>query len=363
MKKIIIKSLAFLPLLFIVVGINYFIDPENFFQSYKFEKGIAEYSLQHKYVTDIYNYSERKYLKYFITGLKTCPTTAIIGASRELTLDSTFFTGDYGSLLNFSMKGATLEDEMAIYGIMESYGFQPKEIILGIEPYFFNSGYNRNTYGPIREYYYAVCNQIGMPASKKHERFFKYGHYMQLFSLEYFQKSILFWVGTGNNHNYVATSNMFNKNETKCPNGALVYSESERNISQAETDALAEKVAYDNTFYIAENYKALSTEMMLRFEKFVEFLQKKGIKIDIVLAPFHPIVYKAIKKMPKYKMVIAADQYVIAFANRKGITLFGSLDPAVYGIDNTGFYDEEHLKKWALQKILAEPLKEKMKLK
>jgi len=338
------------------MGINYFIDPQNLFSHEKYEKGIAQYVLKGKYVTDVFNYDERIFQKYIILGLPKPPETVILGTSKDLLIDSSFLQGSPAHVLNCAVSGAVLEDEMALYGTMIAKGWHPKKVILGVEPYFFNKNLGRNLYGAVRQYYYAFCDTLGIKGTPRHELFFKYGNYKQLISMEYFQKSLLFWMGTGNNHHYMVTDRRENKNKTRTPNGSIVYTQEYREFTTLATDRLAEKAATPDGMYFAENFKELSPDLKNRFEKFIGYLQSHHIQVEFVFTPYHPMFFDRLKALPDYHVSLEAEKYVRQFAKDKGIPLFGSIDPTECGMDHTDFYDEQHLKKEALVRILAKPL-------
>ena len=88
MKKYISKIFILLPALILFLGFNYAIDPENLFIGERYEKGIADYLIQGKNVTNTFNFDERIFEKYFIGGMRKQPDIIILGSSREYLIDT-----------------------------------------------------------------------------------------------------------------------------------------------------------------------------------------------------------------------------------------------------------------------------------
>ena len=87
------------------------------------------------------------------------------------------------------------------------------------------------------------------------------------------------------------------------------------------------------------------------FEAFVSDLSGRGIVVEIVLTPYHPIVYEAIVNSEQYQTVLRVEDYMKAFARREGVPLYGSYDPYIYECGPAEFYDGLHPKESCLTRL------------
>ena len=338
-------------MVFIMPAVVFYVNPDNKFHTETYSKGIAAKLLDHKCITGTVNYEKRVILKYYIKGLTKSPDAVVFGSSRAMMIDSSFFSNHNIFVLNCGVNSATLEDEMALYDMFVKRGWYPKQVILGIDPYYFNDNNPQKLYGPIREYYYDMCNRIGVQIPHDNELNMKYGLYKDLFNPYYFQKSLLYWLGTGNNHSYTVTSNINNDKATLLSNGCITYSKEQREWSQTQSDEFARSYLSDEVVYY-KNFKRISTSISDKLEKFIDYLKSKGVEVYILYEPYHPICYKEFISDPQYKTAVTTENYCRQVAVKKQIHFFGALNPAILGLKNSDFYDGAHLKEEALRKIL-----------
>jgi hypothetical protein len=79
-----------------------------------------------------------------------------------------------------------------------------------------------------------------------------------------------------------------------------------------------------------------------QFEGLVRYLQKKGVRLVFLLPPFHAAAYRSCLTSPKFKIVPEIETYLRGFAQQNDITVIGSYDPAVYGLEGKDFFDGTH---------------------
>jgi len=336
---------------FTMPAVVYYVNPDNKFHGEAYSKRIAEQLLRNKNITGTVNFERRVIFKYYIDGLGKIPDGVVFGSSRVMMIDSTFFPNPNIFVLNCGVNSATLEDEMAIYDMFVKRGWYPKQIILGIDPYYFNDNNPQKLYGPIRTYYYDMCSRIGSQIPKDKEIIMEYGLYKDLFNPYCFQKSLLYWVGTGNNHSYTVTDNKYNDQSTIMPNGCISYSKAQREWSQAESDEFARSYLSDEVVYY-KNFTRISPSISDKLEKFIDYLKSKGVNVSILYEPYHPICYQQLVTEPQYKIAVTTENYCRQLALKKKISFFGSLNPAYLGLNNSDFYDGAHLRGEAVRKVL-----------
>lgn len=352
MKKYISKIFVLIPVLFIFSGFNYWVDPENLFQGGQYEKGMATFLLQGKNVTGLYNYDERLLQKYFIQGMHTPPDVVVLGPSRSLLINASVLGIKGLTVINNSISGPTIEDQLAIFEMYLQKGWHPKRIIIGVDPYFLNEQKTaRNLYGSIRDYYYQMSDTLGIPIEKKNGFALKYGNYKKLFLIQYFQESALFLLSTGNNHEYLPTDSSYNTTLTKLTDGSITYSKEQRERSVENVENRVKTISSEELagyFQPIENY---DQDYIRKFGIFIDYLKRKGIEIDLVMPPFHPLWYAHFTGDAKFKSYLATEDFFINFAHSKHIRFFGSLNPALCGVDENEFYDEMHLKPSGMRKV------------
>ena len=353
MRKYLLKIFVIIPVIIIFAGFNYWVDPENLFQGEKYEKGIADYLLEGKNVTGLYNFDERLLQKYFIGGMQTVPDVVVLGPSRSLLINADVLNIKGQKVINNSISGPTIEDELAIFDMYLRKGWYPKKIIIGVDPYYLNEKKTtRKLYSTIRDYYFDICDSMGVKAHKDHELFFRYRNIEKLFLIQYFQESILFAINTGNNHKYYASNAVLNNTVTKLSDGSISYGKETREHSPDEVANLVKSI---NTEELANYFQPIDKydqEYISKFEKFIDFLTSKGIEIDLVMPPFHPLWYAHFKNDGHFKLYLATEDFFINFAHQHNIHFFGSLDPAKCGVSGSDFYDEMHLKAPGMRKVM-----------
>src|ERR1035438_2772710 len=137
MKKFAIKLGAFcFPVLFIVISVNYWIDPANIFQNGKYEKGIVDFLCDSSNVTNIVNCDERLLQKFFIKCTSRQPDLLILGSSRSMLISSDLFTNQ--NIKNNSVSSASIEDDLAIYQLYQRQNMKPKVLLLCLDPWILN---------------------------------------------------------------------------------------------------------------------------------------------------------------------------------------------------------------------------------
>ena len=101
-----------------------------------------------------------------------------------------------------------------------------------------------------------------------------------------------------------------------------------------------------------ENFPELSEEYTRQFEKFIEYLQGKGIDIIFYLPPYHPyIIEAALADYDTYHGLFDVEVYLKGVAEKYGIPLYGSYNPYALDLTNIDFMDGLHLRQESIRKI------------
>ena len=100
----------------------------------------------------------------------------------------------------------------------------------------------------------------------------------------------------------------------------------------------------------------MDESLLLLFELWVGDLVARGIAVELMFFPYHPIAYDVIADAEQYQVVPAIEQYLQAFADASGLSLRGSWDPSVNGCADIDFFDGLHPRESCVSKVLARDL-------
>ncbi len=341
MKKFINKTaIIALPVLVILLLVNYFGDAARLFDKY-YEKKMAKILASGQYITNIENYDDRLFQKELISNKNIQPNLVIIGSSRTMLINSDLFSGS--SLFNNSVRGASFEDIVSIYQLYKENNKLPQKIIIGIDPWTFNENNGLKRYQSIADYYYRFQNL----ENQENTFYFKY---KELFSFSYFQSSIKkispFIAGKTQPQE---STEKYNDTKTKLTDGSLVFGEKYRNASSKEIENKI-KFYLAGGIYSIENFNVISVRIWNEFENLIADMKNNDIEIEFILVPYPPLVYDKIQK--NYPMVLKTEKIIKDFALSNNIKLYGSFNPVLLGLDETFFYDGMHCKETGIKKIM-----------
>jgi len=359
-KKLLIKILLFLPILLLIVGFNYFVDPASIFKSKVYYTKIATILLKGNNVANLSNYDERLLQKELINNLTKRKNIIVLGSSRVMQIKSCIFNSN--SFLNNGVSGASIEDDMAIYGMYREKGMIPSKVIIGLDPWLLNKNNGQSRYKSLN-YEYQKINEYIQHSTAQHStaqhstaqhstaQHSKYtivnDKYFELFSPSYFQSSFQYWInGFFENKNRKYEFYETNKNEIneslKLSDGSIRYDYKTRNTLPSNVYKTA--ITYSNSYpiYSLGDFSALDKELINTFEDFISLLKKDGVEIIFILPPYHPVVYSALIHSDDYKIIIDVEKYFTQYAYKNKIKIIGSYNPDVYNFTNIDFIDGMH---------------------
>jgi len=334
--------LLLLPLLLMVVSINYFGDPARLFDS-DYEKQVSEILLNDNFVTNIANFDERIFQKECINGMAKVPEVVVLGSSRTMLINSTYFPEQ--SFFNNSVVGASIEDFIALFQVYKERNLLPQKIILGIDPWLLNENNGQARWKSLEYFYNNYHNKsnskLVSPDTYK---------YNQLISFSYFQASVKALRETKTDYSVpVSTHEKYNETNTKLTDGSLVYGAEYRNASQFAINSKM-RAYMQGDIYSIEHFETISNDIWLEFQAFVADLKKQNISVEFFLCPYPPLIFDKISG--KYPNVMKTEYLIKNLATNDGIPIYGSFDPYILGFDETYFYDGMHCKEKGIERIL-----------
>jgi len=347
MIRFIIKTiLSALPVLIVLVSVNYFCDPANIFH-HAYEEEMIKIIYDGYHVTNISNYDDRIFQRKLIQGLSDKPDYVIIGSSRSMLIRGEYINNT--STINNSVSGASIEDMIAIYQIYNELDKLPKKIIMGIDPWTFNENNRQGRWCSLIDEY----NRYHDGDDKQVNPLYEYIKFMEIISPSYFQGSMEY-IGMNIFNERTKpepTYGKYNETNTKLIDGSMVYARSIREVTKMQLERKVMKYLQEDIYGI-EDFDCLSPKITKALQQLVDTIRKKEIEIIFFLTPYHPTVYKVIGN--KYPMVIKSEAFIIEYAKANKIKLLGSFDPHKYDFNESSFYDGMHPKEPAIKKIFLD---------
>jgi hypothetical protein len=341
MKEFLFKTaFVVLPTLIFLVLVNYIGDSARIFDD-EYESKIANMLHSGHYVTNISDYDERLFQKEFIKKVKQKPDIVVIGSSRTMFIRDEYFQNQL--VINSSVSGASVEDLIAIYQIYKSSNILPNRIIIGVDPWIFNSNNGQKRWHSIAAFY----NDFKGSVTNKRLNLFKY---KQIISISYFQSSLnnIPFVIAGNDEPK-ATLNKLNLGDTRLLDGSANYGKKKKETSAFEASEKARSYI-SGEIYGFKNFNKISEEHWIAFSQLLEDMQVNNIEVSLFLTPYHPIVYDKLNN--DYPIVPLIETRLIDFAKKENLNVYGSFDPRKYELTASHFYDGMHCNEEALQLIL-----------
>ncbi|MDR0798969.1 MAG: hypothetical protein LBN18_04325 [Dysgonamonadaceae bacterium] len=351
MKTFWLRSLLFLPVPLILIGVTYFVDPANLFRE-DYDAGIVNYLLEGYNVTNLGNCNERNIQKLYIEKMKKCPDVVVLGSSRGMSIDKDMIPNNH--LINNSMTAGSLEDFLAIWYLYKERGCenQIRQVWISIDPWLLND-HNEIDHWRELSREYTLCLDLlqgktatdTLPAASSRN----YSKYKELVSFSYFKSALEYlWVNKKIVH-YEPTLSDENEGMSKHTDGSIYYDAKYRYSSPEEIESRAQNlVAYTRKHLLG--FTTLNPEYCLIFEQFVEYLQSQGVEVNFFLCPFHPLVYSYFED--HFPVAIKVETYCLDFAQSHHIQAYGSFNPEKYQLENTDFLDGFHLREQVIARII-----------
>jgi hypothetical protein len=344
--KIFLRAVTsfFLPVLAVLISVNYFGDAANLFRP-GIESKMAGAIVRGQNVTNIENFDERLFQREIIASFNEAPSIVVLGSSRTMQIRQSHF-GEV-SFFNHSVSGGTLEDYLAIVQLYENSGLKLKRIILCLDPWILNENHNQVRWKALASEYDSFVNETG----KTRDAFdgMEYVKLRQLFSISYFKSSWKRLVNLNGDFDTVGTS--ANSRLTRLSDGSLNYGARMTEVTAHEVAEDA-KTMIHGRLYSSEQFNGLSDKYSDHLERLVLYTKRRAIRLDLVLLPFHPSVYKHVVSSHNYVNILRAEEYFNGLADTNHIAIFGSYDPAKLGLGNEHFLDGIHCNEPGINKIM-----------
>ncbi|MEO6151239.1 MAG: hypothetical protein ABIN95_07015, partial [Mucilaginibacter sp.] len=290
--------------------------------------------------------------EFLLNSINTSPDVIVISSSRGGFISSNIFPGK--KISNNFLRGASLEDYLALYDIVESKKWKPAKIVFTLDPWLLNDNNEAVRWMMLEKNYNSMLKKLNItntPAISKTAptNSLEFEKALQLVSFSYFKQAYIYL--RKNKRAFYPTDNRCNEGLTYLADGSMCYDKQRRKNSIKAVDKLAVNYIQDEPVYCLGRFSKLSAAKIVLLEKLVDHIKSQGIEVEFYLPPYHPMVYDYLTKTPKYKEVFAAEAYYVDLAKRKNLVYCGSFNPAAYGLNKSWFYDGMHAKEKAVELI------------
>ncbi len=364
-KKYLNKSIIiFVTLMFVIGGINFIVDPgEIYLKKILADMQCAEFSKQlfasdYGIVQTGWNERLVKTTLAKEAGKFDC---VILGSSHIMQVSGVRNTGKIKSqcknILNLGVSGGSIEDiSIFSYLILNNINL-PKQIFIGIDPWTLKFGMD-SRFGAYNDYYDKMNVMLKDKEAGKDVSYL--GKLIKnLFNGEYFYYSVLSLINKTENKKM--NDGLFNKN--------IIFPKDKFAYSTGYTEAVTLQDGshvYDKNWILQQKsinpkiaiggseykiYGEAYDEATIQYlKKIIDLYQNNNIKVNLVLTPYHPNVFKG----GNTKLVIyitAIEKIIKKFSAENHIKLYGSYFPDKLGCTNEDFYDFMHATNNCLNKI------------
>jgi hypothetical protein len=248
-----------------------------------------------------------------------------------------------GNVLNLSVSGASVEDQIT-FAILALQKFTPKVVYLSADPWLFNKNSGQNRWMSIKDDYYDALRIISSPqiAKANFEKNTKANSSDYAFKL--YKNINIKYSKIGSTDE---VPGLYDKIRL---DGSRIY-----NMTYANLEPNEMKKGFDKVISYSMTDWRYSHQLYKNFEKLVNYLNNKKIKVFLVLSPYHPALYKKIKN--EKNMFLFAEKIFYTLAKEKSIQIIGSYNPNNCGCSENDFFDGMHPKDSCINNIIASSLK------
>ena len=293
------------------------------------------------------NYDERAFQSIIARRLQTPVTVLVAGSSRTMQLDSNCFDG---LSYNASVSGAMISD---IAAIIEQFrrGRHLKQVVIAADPWMLNGfaqseAWDGARIAPNLERMQAAPDwirvqlRLGLMPSW---RDFMAAARAELNPIRGMLAPASFHAALTIRAEFAPASHLYRKQ----PDGGLTMPESVLNLPNAQVTQAALNMADLHLEKLYTGFRTIDPFLAKAFAAITTDLKINGIRVTLVLAPFHPLYYERVIHSDGGGLLPEAEAYF----RRLGNDVIGSYDPAEAGAVAADFFDGVHMKRNPLQHL------------
>lgn len=355
MKRIAKAAACFLPLLLLMMGINWYADPGNVIRE-DYEQKVAQIMAHGENAANLSNMDDRALMRCYLP-MRTQPIdTLVLGSSHSMQL-SADVTGDPNTFCG-GMTGADMRDCISLYELVRAQGFSPKRVVVVLDSWFISEGVQEPR--AMTEGYISFCKQQGFtPIQTDNNRLWeqKMEKKLQIFSVPYFQSSLNYLMsGQIAMRDPVATTQFFAESNMRRADGSYAYGAYYRTPGSGYLQQNLQDVKQLMPEF-ARNFDGVSEELVEQLKAFLCQMKQDGCEVALMLTPFHPEFYEVMtRENSGYEGVLQTEQVFREIAREEELRMIGSYDPAACGLTESDFYDSMHCTAEAMHTLYPDNL-------
>jgi hypothetical protein len=343
--------------LVMIAGVNLTIDPANLLLDGENERAIAIAMNDGLNVQGTSDLDGLALQLHRVALMDAAPNVIVIGSSRAMSIRDGFMPG---RLVNNSVSSAGLSQYCTIVRAYMQRKLLSGKMLLAVDPWLFNAGTQNQEDTDIP----AGCEPfspegvnrpIAAAVTRTHAKAFEF------ISLGYLQASMTRVRYHGANAvspywrrlsvRYEATVDLPLVEGGWLSDGSNLYPEAARRVAGEELRQNAMSYALQTPVYNLGEYRQLNPLYVHIFERMLDALAARGVKVSFVLPPYHLVTAKALFANPIYGPIITkAETYMRALAAKRNTPIYGGYFSERCGAEE--FYDGMHPRQACMAKLL-----------
>lgn len=266
-----------------------------------------------------------------------------LGSSRSMSVTGDYFPGKTFFNMAVSGGGGINDYLSAIYWI-DYYGKLPEEMLIEVSPAMFNTKLEDTQYlewGESAAYMRLRLEGIAMNNPQEIELGIVW---KDVVAPSYFRANFEQLRRGKRTYAEPVASDIYDTYYIFRQDGSWMYST--QTYGQYTQEMIAEeteRIESVHDLYQCGGFYSLSEERKTEFEKLMQYLAERGVKVSFYLPPYSPMMYAHIAEDESCHVISEVENYVISYAKENGLKAYGSYDPALSDIEMEDFFDPYHL--------------------
>ena len=347
-KKWIGMALFALPIILLLVGVNYIADPGNLFHDFAGELTDAIIAGQEVQILSN-NCDEREISKQLIEKMPQKINCLVLGPSLSLTIGQEMTGAE--TFYNLSMSSADYYDLLAMVALLNINNKQVDRMIICFDSRLFDDKVSESDgrHDKLMEYSLWMEDILNNPNSSaglntpKVNQTSSLNNLSQLFSISYFQNSVSYLKANG-------TSVLGERWQIADPDSTASRYLADYSIlygADQEDTTVEEVIEASRIYWLEANvteYTYANPDKLATFEKLVQYLQAQGTEVELFLCPFAPALWDRIGE-DHYPLLFQMEREAARLAQDYDLKVTGSYNPYTVGLGNEHFYDSRHVRR------------------
>lgn len=355
MNKKFMQLFVVVPLAAMLVATNVYQDPGNIFHNDSESIALAILDGEEPYFGSG-NGDEKAVMQSLIENMPKHVDCVALGPSISMGIHKELVGTD--SFFNLSTSGANFHDYLAQIALLEINKVEVDRIIFCMDSYFFDETFyqygSRNPdMNKYADYMRAVLNGENpeIPKEMLIEQIAL--QTKQAFSVTYFQSAVEY---IQTNESMVLPNKrwgILEEGEDRAhyrTDGSWAYASNYED--NHEGDVLGNVSWYDYPLHLSKG-KHISEESKEVFIQLLDYLQNKGVSVELFLCPLPPALWDKVESDPEadqYYVLDEIEEFAFDISAQYNLKMTGSFDPYMVGVTNADFYDARHIRSDVLGK-------------